>query len=726
MYKDINDMSDSGPGGTAVVIQEMVFGNLNTRSCTGNAFSRDPETGDRFAIGEFIRQGQGGDVHRGLAPASGRGGNSLVSLEYLRSWGGRDEYEVRTGGPLYCELLRIMHRLEILFQDVQQVEFTIQDEKLFVLRSAPASRTPRASVQFASQLASEGVITVRSALQNLDARAMSNICKPKPSSSLPPKSWPLPITSHTVTDTGNHRSGLLGAGLAGVSSGVVCGRAVFSAEAARHCHDINENCIFIQNDASVDDMEAISLANGVISLQGGCSCFLVELSRPMSRTCVVGVGGVYGWSILPTDVTDIQRVYSSSLHCLGVFDSDGNLIIQEGQPIKIDGLSGYVMEARSVYHGLQYPMEMSSPNDRAFDIANRHLLHWADQFKDVRVIGDVTSPEDMLQISRTGSDDGIYLVRVTSLLSDIVENQEHIVPSSKTVRFQLGTETISSSACNFPEPCHDKSGGIDRHAMHELSFAQMEESLTRQFKELYLSSPGKLMCVLLSPCLPSTKSYFTDVEPYLKPLNTLKAQNVKQIPRSCTDYKKVKVHRYDKANSISHDEVKYGKKKDFMQMQVRAVVIAAMNVIKDGKKRLGRLEFLVPLRSGLEFEGPDSEEGGMITLIQDTAQHVFDMFGGMCVPYCIGVMVQTPRACLLMDRLARNCSVSTVMFDCDSLTELMFGSSIRGEGAKKRCYEEGFDWKIVAPGNFYSGSAFDRLDKDGVGALMRQAVRLFR
>jgi phosphoenolpyruvate synthase/pyruvate phosphate dikinase len=234
------------------------------------------------------------------------------------------------------------------------------------------------------------------------------------------------------------------------------------------------------------------------------------------------------------------------------------------------------------------------------------------------------------------------------------------------------------------------------------------------------------MCVLLSPCLPSTKSYFTDVEPYLKPLNTLKAQNVKQIPRSCTDYKKVKVHRYDKANSISHDEVKYGKKKDFMQMQVRAVVIAAMNVIKDGKKRLGRLEFLVPLRSGLEFEGPDSEEGGMITLIQDTAQHVFDMFGGMCVPYCIGVMVQTPRACLLMDRLARNCSVSTVMFDCDSLTELMFGSSIRGEGAKKRCYEEGFDWKIVAPGNFYSGSAFDRLDKDGVGSLLRQAVRLFR
>jgi len=712
VYRALNSLDDdflrSGRG-TAVVIQEMVFGNMNDQSCTGNAFSRDPESGDRVVTGEYIRLGQGGDVHRGLAPASGAGGNSLVSLEFLMDWGATSEKERRTGGRLYQQLLDVIHRLEKLFHDVQQVEFTVQDGTLFVLRSAPASRTPQASIKFAFQLASEGIISERTALMSLDARAMSCLDR---SASLPIR---LPEMSSGKKGVGGRRKGqLLGAGLAGVSSGVVSGRAVFSAEAAKRCYEANQACILIQNDSSVDDMETISLADGVISLEGGTSCFLVEISRPLQRTCVVGVGGVYGWSLRSTSPNIYltpQNERSSQKGCgLGVFDACGRLLIEEGRVITLFGKSGCILEGE-----YDVPPTGGIFGDRTADIAHFNLLRWADQYKAICVFGEASTAEEAAFNARIGSDDMI-LVRLASLLqssTDVLGEQS--VSSSSLI-----AKSASMSPC--PTPTEDESVSDYCHLpvvpSKQTTLDGIEEHMAQQLKDVYLSSPGKLVYLLLSLSMPPLL--------FANP-RTHSVTPSAELVLTCRELKAGTTanERLDECDCVSSVV-----NRDSIQIQVRAVLGAGVSVIEDARKRLGQLEFLVPLRGGLEFEGSGlSEEVGLISLIQTTAQDVFDMTGGICIPYSVGVMIQTPRACLMLDRVARNPSISSVMFDCDALTELMFGmSKADTESLMKQYLRESKEWKgsVGAVESIFKRNPFKQLDEEGVGALLQRAVRLFR
>jgi pyruvate,orthophosphate dikinase len=274
---------------------------------TGIAFSRNPETGERALEGEFCH-GEGEDVNAGVREPR--------HINELKTWGATNNEEREQGGPVFQELQRLVTVLENLFGDVQEVEFTVQNGDIFILQSGSATRSPKANVKFAVQMVNEGLITERDALLRVNALQMDYFLKPAVHPELNPD---------TLAEK------LLGTGLPGVSSGAVTGEAVFSGEAADQCFRDGRPCILIRNDASVADLQGIAAADGIICLEGGASSYLVEMCRPLNRTCIVGA-----------KLSGLTLVNQDSSSC-AVYDNVGNVAIVEGQIITLDGTTGRIL-----------------------------------------------------------------------------------------------------------------------------------------------------------------------------------------------------------------------------------------------------------------------------------------------------------------------------------------------------------------------------------------------
>lgn len=235
-------------------------------------------------------------------------------------WGAITTEERNHGGPVFEELQRLVIVLEKLFGDVQQVEFTVENGKVFVLQSENATRSPKANVRFAVQMVNEGLITERDALLRVNARQMDYFLQPsvKPS-----------IESNNVIEK------LLGTGLA-VCPGAVTGEAVFTDDAAQRCFNDGRPCILIRHDASAADLQGIAAADGIVCMEGGSSSYLVEICRPLNRTCIVGAQ-LSGMSL------GSHNKNATSESSVVVYDSAGEVAIVEGQIITLDGTSGRII-----------------------------------------------------------------------------------------------------------------------------------------------------------------------------------------------------------------------------------------------------------------------------------------------------------------------------------------------------------------------------------------------
>lgn len=281
----------------------------------GVVFSRNPSTGERVLDGEFCH-GEGEDVNAGR--------RETHHINELKNWGATDNEERERGGPVFQELTRLVGVLENLFRDVQEVEFTVQDSDIFILQSGSATRSPKANVKFAVQMVNEGLITERDSLLGVNALQMDYFLKPV-------------VHPHLDPDTLSEK--LLGTGLPGVSSGAVTGEAVFTEEAAEQCYRDGRPCILIRNDASAADLHGIAAADGIICLEGGASSYLVEICRPMNRTCVVGAK-LSGLSLVKREANTESQEASS----WGVYDNFWKLTIVEGQIITLDGSTGRIFD----------------------------------------------------------------------------------------------------------------------------------------------------------------------------------------------------------------------------------------------------------------------------------------------------------------------------------------------------------------------------------------------
>jgi pyruvate, orthophosphate dikinase len=268
-----------GHGGTAVVVQAMVFGNINANSGAGVVFSRNPMTGANEQFGEWLPGGQGDDVVSGTV--------DVEPIEVLR----------RRQPDVYDQLISAAGSLERLSADVQEIEFTIQDGTLWLLQTRAAKRSAQAAVRLALQLLEDGLIDDAETLRRIAPAHVEALLRP----SLQPET--------------RMAAELLTTGLA-AGPGVASGRAYTEVDAAIEAADRGEDVILVRNHTSPDDIHGMLVARGIVTETGGATSHAAVVSRELGRAAVVGCGGGVAESLAGKVVTvdgNAGEVYSGSL-----------------------------------------------------------------------------------------------------------------------------------------------------------------------------------------------------------------------------------------------------------------------------------------------------------------------------------------------------------------------------------------------------------------------------
>ncbi len=328
--------------GTGVNVQAMVYGNLGDNSATGVAFTRDPATGENKLVGEYLPKAQGEDVVSGI--------RTPIHIELL------EEDEVLR--PAYRELLGVGQTLEQHYTDAQDVEFTIERGKLWMLQTRTAKRTGRAAVKIAVDMANEGLIDHVTAVKRVAPEQLDQLLHPM-------------IDPEAKVD-------VLASGLA-ASPGAASGKAVFDADEAVELFEKGEDVILIRRETSPDDFHGMVAARGFVTAFGGTTSHAAVVARGMGKPCVAGAG-------------------SLDIHEAAGFFSVGDDIIRRHQWVTIDGSTGRVMKGR---------VRMIQPDTGA---DTGELLAWADELRTMGVRANADTPEDAETAFSLGAE-GVGLCR---------------------------------------------------------------------------------------------------------------------------------------------------------------------------------------------------------------------------------------------------------------------------------------------------------------------------
>jgi pyruvate, orthophosphate dikinase len=358
LYRKMHGIPDDW--GTAVNVQAMVFGNLGDTSATGVAFTRDPNTGEKRFFGEWLPNAQGEDVVAGIRtprPVSRAGSAKGESLEEALPEG-------------YRELLAIQDKLERHFRDMQDIEFTIEDGRLYLLQTRNGKRSARAEVRIAVELVAEGLIDEQLALQRVDANRLEQLMFP----SIDPKSAVKPIAR----------------GLAG-SPGAVTGHAVFSADEAEQRANLGEAVILVRTETSPEDLHGMKAARGILTARGGATSHAAVVARGMGRSCVVGC------SALSID-------YELQLATVRTGGGE-TVMIRLGDVVTIDGSSG------GIYVGDVAKIEPELGGEM------KQLMEWADRVRRMRVRANADTPSQAAKARSLGAQ-GIGLCRTEHMFFD--------------------------------------------------------------------------------------------------------------------------------------------------------------------------------------------------------------------------------------------------------------------------------------------------------------------
>ena len=365
-YRRMNDIPD--PWGTACTVQAMVFGNLGPGSATGVAFTRDPSTGDPRLYGEWLPEAQGEDVVAGIrTPLPIRAG--------ARS-GARPDESLETRMPeAYRELDRIAATLERHFRDVQDVEFTIEQGKLFLLQCREAKRTARAAVRIAVDMARAGVISRDEAVLRVDPAGIEQLLRPTLDPQAPKK--------------------LLARGL-GASPGAASGHLVFTPEEAEQRAARGTPVILVRGETSPEDIRGIHAARGLLTARGGMTSHGAVVARGMGKPCVAGVSA-------------IAVSYETQTMTITVTGEAGRagepVTLHEGDVVTLDGGDG------CVYGGAVPTVSAALSGDFG------ELMSWADRGRTLGVRANADTPLDA-RMARAFGAEGIGLCRTEHMFFD--------------------------------------------------------------------------------------------------------------------------------------------------------------------------------------------------------------------------------------------------------------------------------------------------------------------
>ena len=357
VYRRLNDIP--GDWGTAVNVQAMVFGNLGQTSATGVAFTRNPATGEKAYYGEWLANAQGEDVVAGirtpqyLTKAAREAANTaLPSMQEAMP-------------QAFDELAEVFELLERHYRDMQDIEFTVERGRLYLLQTRSGKRTAKAALKIAVDLVAEGLIDSSTALRRLDPASLDQLLHP----SLDPDAERV----------------LLGKGLP-ASPGAATGGVVFDAETAARRAEMGEKVILVRHETSPDDINGMYVATGVLTARGGMTSHAAVVARGMGRPCVAGSASLI--------IDQAQRVAEL-----------GGYRLDEGALITIDGATG------EVFLG-ELPTILP---ELSGDFAT--VMAWADQHRRLNVRTNADTPTDCEMARRFGAE-GVGLCRTEHMFFD--------------------------------------------------------------------------------------------------------------------------------------------------------------------------------------------------------------------------------------------------------------------------------------------------------------------
>ena len=585
--------------GTAVNVQAMVYGNMGNTSGTGVGFTRDPGSGEKTFYGEYLLNAQGEDVVAGIRTPS-----PILQL--------------KTDMPaVFKQLKDITDRLESHYRDVQDFEFTIQENKLFMLQTRSGKRTIQAALKIATDMVHEGLISEEEALMRIEPTSLDHLLHPRLD----------PSASYTSVAQGLAAS-------PGAGSGV----AVFTAEDAVKASN-KKSCILVRQETNPDDIEGMHAAAGILTSRGGMTSHAAVVARGMGKPCVAGCEQMR--------VDEGKKQFQI-----------GKLIIKEGEVITINGSTGEVII------GEVPTIEPELSGEFA------ELMTWADKIRRLGVRTNADTPADSMQAIKFGAE-GIGLCRT-----------EHMFFSED--RLPIVQEMI------LADTSEDRQAALDK-------LLPFQKNDFKKIFEVMHDFPVTIRT--LDPPLHEFLPNREEVEARLKTLD--KESETYDEQRTVIKKTLSRIEDLKEMNPmLGHRGCRLGIVfPEITEMQVRAIIEAACDLTKKGKKVYP--EIMIPLIGHInEFKNQKE-------VVDRIALEVMNRRKTK-VNYLVGTMIEIPRAALTADEIGAEAQFFS--FGTNDLTQMTMGFSRDDAGKFLGYYLD----KGILPKD-----PFVTLDAVGVGQLVK-------
>jgi pyruvate,orthophosphate dikinase len=640
VYRELNKISDTL--GTAVNVQVMVFGNVNEHSGAGVAFTRNPSTGENKLYGEFLTGAQGEDVVAGI-----RTPLQISALEKMMP-------------KVYDEFVSVARRLENHYCNMQDIEFTIEDRRLFILQTRAGKRTAAANVKIAVEMCKEELITKESAVLRVQPEDIEKML-------------------HRRIDPGAYpRLQIVTKGLS-ASPGAAVGRVVFDTEKAAELGGKGEKIILIRKETTPDDIHGMAVSQGVLTATGGLTSHAAVVARGMGIPCVCGCEA-------------IKIDYSA-----GTFKTE-QFTVKDGDQITIDGSTGDVIIGAAPLIDAEITNEL------------HELLKWADGFRTLGVRANTDTPEGALQAVRFGAE-GIGLCRTERMFNSLERLpivRKMILADTYEERMTYIDQLLPMQKEDFKEILRVMKGlpvtvRLLDPPLHE--FLPATEDLVQNL--IYLKDFKQKIKTLdelpntIRVLGPELRDFIPPIEKMLHELSEIRNRRIDNELIYELNTLLTKVRALAEVNPmLGHRGVRLGiTYPEIYEMQMRALLEACAELIKEG---IGiSPELMIPqVCTAQELKWAHD------LLMKNKAE--IEKKYDVAIPLKFGTMIEVVRACMRAGRLAEIAEFFS--FGTNDLTQATF--SFSREDAEKKFLPLYTQRKIL------QDNPFEILDIKGVGRLM--------
>jgi pyruvate, orthophosphate dikinase len=639
--------------GTAVNVQAMVFGNMGNDSGTGVAFTRNPSTGESKLFGEYLLNAQGEDVVAGI-----RTPQPISTLQ--------DEMP-----KVYEQFQDIANRMERHYRDVQDLEFTIESGKLYMLQTRNGKRTAAAAVKIAADLVNDGVISREEALMRIEPKHVVQLLLPR------------------FDDEAKHKAEaegkLLAKGL-NASPGAAVGKAVFDADRAAEMGNAGEAVVLVRPETSPDDVHGMIAAKGILTARGGATSHAAVVARGMGKPCVAGV------ETLKIDLADRRM------------SADGK-VVSEGDEISIDGGTGEVFVGTIAAIAPKF--------DEERELAQ--VLEWADGIRRLQVWANADYPRDAERAREYGAQ-GIGLCRTEHMFFEeerLPIVHQMILSADEAARLEGEVTRLEDEARRLGKrdpSAHTRLEEARRRYNSSPEVKDYKDALekllpiqTQDFRGILKAMQGLPVVIRLID--PPLHEFLPSYDELIEEVTTLRIRG--NDPKELEEKEKLlqAVGRMREQNPmLGLRGIRLGILfPGIIDMQVRAILSAAAQLEKEGVEV--HPEIMVPL------VGHANEMKFARERIEQAAKDLLSE-AGVQVHYKIGTMIEIPRAALTAGDIAGDAEFFS--FGTNDLTQTTYGYS-RDDAEGK------FLLKYVDMG-ILPTNPFQELDREGVGKLMEMAV----